>query len=1593
MVSKMKFKHVLKTLKYLAVVFVGLYSAICTEYWISPASARWSCNSFWDPQPDPDEVVWLPFRSYCSTFQTMPSNPYWYIVDDYPVADIADCAELQAEVDRQRFQASNPNCVVTLNGIAVDVLGESPVACNGNVSPKYIISFLSEGYCGEFKIACPGYADRYSVDCFGGKQYVREPVGKDEVIKEKNRGLPQCGLSTGNPINIATGNKYQREGDVIFTNGLEIVRHYNSNDTTIRSFGAGWRGSFSRRIDAVYSGDDTDASVTLVRDDGAVNFWRIVNRVVDAPPDATGHLEVAWSGNSIVGFTYVAADNSIETYDADGILLSVEDARGQTLNFTYANSLLTTVATTSGRLLTYTYYPDNKVSQISSSNGSTWKYFYDNNNNLTSVKNPDGTTETYQYENITFPHALTGETDELGKRIRTWAYDASGRAILSAFGGSLSTIERNAVTYNPDGSTTTLNPLGSAINHTFKNIHGIAKFNSVSGACGSCGDSTNSATYDAHGNKNIVTDFAGNVTDYDYYANNLLQKVTHAVGTGDQYETNYIWDVDLRKPASITNADTRTSYTYNTRGQILSRTETDLATLATRTTTTTYYELPAIVQLVGKPRTIDGPRTDVSDITTYEYYMSDDPGGFYVAGDLKAVVDALSHRVDYLKYDGNGRPVKIQDANGVLSTLVYNARGWLVSQTTAGKTTAYTYDLAGNLTRVTQPDGSFIGYEYDDVHRQSAIFDNFNNRIKYTLDNAGNQVSEKTFDNVGVLRRQLTRVYDQLNRLAKLIDGNNDQTQFSYDDNGNRIGTLDADLNSTAFEYDALDRLKTTLDATLGQTVRGYDTRGNVVKVTDPRGNSTTYTIDGLSNQAQLVSPDTRITTYEYDDSGNRTAATDARGIRTEYSYDALNRLIDIAYPDSTLDVAFTYDEGSNGKGRLTRMTDTVGVVHFAYDARGNLITETRVSGSDQYVTAYAYNDADRLTQITYPSGMIINYTLDAVGRITAVNKIMNAVTKSVVNSIQYKPFGPMTTFTYGNGLTYSATYDQDYELDQLQSGSGLRWLLGYDAVGNIMTISDQASSQKNQTFAYDDLYRVASGQGSYGTEQFEYDANGNRTRYLSGATDDPYTYEPQSNRLATQHGWSFTRDAIGNRTKKLNSGGYGQLYIFGDHGRLLQTSVRNAGGDTVVGEYKYDGLGQRVSKLVNGVKTNFVYGLNGELLGEYKGDGSANVEYVYLNGQPIAVISAKWKSITPPPLIFTMDNDAPGTSSSGTWAANTNVQAVGPNYRLGSKKATAYYRWTINHSPGLCEEIQVNWVQGSSYSSTVQYSIVHGAGTGVVVKNHKIGGGQWQTLGSYCGIKYVQVSAAAGKTAADAVRFLTPVPPGPPTWVETIGYIHADHLGTPRQVTDDAQSIIWRWDGTPFGDSAPNNNPDGDSETFVLNLRFPGQYYDAEAGLNYNHFRDYDPSTGRYIESDPIGLAGGINTYVYTEGNPVNKTDVLGFATEMCTRNIKNLPFRVGPLYHQFICVPDGKDGKTCGGLGPTGRMFDSPGTIEFEKQSRPEACENVVDDNTCVEQCVRDSFNEPPPNYSVDLSHGQNCQEWANSTVAICKAQCKVK
>jgi len=175
-----------------------------------------------------------------------------------------------------------------------------------------------------------------------------------------------------------------------------------------------------------------------------------------------------------------------------------------------------------------------------------------------------------------------------------------------------------------------------------------------------------------------------------------------------------------------------------------------------------------------------------------------------------------------------------------------------------------------------------------------------------------------------------------------------------------------------------------------------------------------------------------------------------------------------------------------------------------------------------------------------------------------------------------------------------------------------------------------------------------------------------------------------------------------------------------------------------------------------------------------------------------------------------------------------------------------------------------------------------------------------------------------------------------------TLYFIHTDHLDTPRTIANGAQQTVWRWDNDDaFGNNAPNENPSA-LGSFTCNLRFPGQYFDKETNLHYNYFRDYDPSIGRYVQSDPIGLDGGINTYGYVGGNPLFFVDPLGLAEIPNPNNISLpggpwTPAGSGQLPGSFYGPPQPSGARTmCTWVPPAGQG-GPPGSVGYWKVKFP--------------------------------------------------------
>ncbi len=590
----------------------------------------------------------------------------------------------------------------------------------------------------------------------------------------------------------------------------------------------------------------------------------------------------------------------------------------------------------------------------------------------------------------------------------------------------------------------------------------------------------------------------------------------------------------------------------------------------------------------GQIETADGPRTDVNDVMTYSYDAS---------GNVSDMTNALGQVTQYPSYDASGRVLQMIDANGVVTDYAYTVRGWLESITvrapignsSGDAITVFTYDAVGQVTRVDLPGTpSFaINYEYDGARRLTSIYTDDGDRITYTLDAAGNRLSETITDSNAITYKTLTRAYDELSRVMQITGADNQVTDLQYDVNNNLTTTINGRQFPTTQSHDPLNRVQDVEDAKQGTITYTYDGQDNLRTVTDQRGNTTTYDYDGFGNLLQIASPDTGITTFTYDEANNLTSQTDARGIVTDYSYDALNRLTQITYPaDPAQNISYIYDDPTAyGVGRLTEVQDPSGTTRYRYDHRGNVI-ETRVvyiNGpviSPEIITHYVYDSGDNMIETHYPSGRIVTKALDQQQRVASVSTQTTVSDPSlfIVNAINYIPFGPATSWDLANNLQQVNAYDQDYRLTDLtvndaggaQSPAAISLTYTYDAVNNIEDITDNSGQgvPKFLDYAYDELDRLTDFTSPAFSSQYTYDPVGNRltliTTDANGTEQLNYNYDALSNRLLDVISDSgevriFNYDANGNITFDDRGNDNGFNFTFNARNRLEQATSEGA--------------------------------------------------------------------------------------------------------------------------------------------------------------------------------------------------------------------------------------------------------------------------------------------------------------------------------------------------------------------------------------------------------------------------------------------------
>lgn len=1305
------------------------------------------------------------------------------------------------------------------------------------------------------------------------------------------------------------------------------------------------------------------------------------------------------------------------------------------------------------------------------------------------------------------PEALTGIIDENGARYATFKYKvylfAGGNRRGLAAGGGFGEVDANGkyaeqhtvTRYDSDafrldsdshnGYTSIKDANDVVRNHHYAYYHYSLRPVLISGgACNFCGQDSQSFTYDSNtGFETSRTDHEENLTilKHDDYSGLEVCRIEGVSATdplkNTPRRTIRVWDHEARVNLEQTvyeptlggspdlnecdptdhsgwvkrrrvvrayvpgtrNLNLMTEYSYDS-GGVMDETP--------RATSYTYYGSGDPNGNEGQLKTIDGPRTDVSDVTQHFYATS--ASSTHNIGDLTEIWDPKGHKTEFLAFDAHGRVIEFRDINSQRHYLTYDARGNLTKQQIGNYDTRYEYDNVGNLTKVILPDDSYTIFRYDAAHRLYEMVDNFGNKIVYTLDAMGNRVTEVVLDPSDTMVRTLTRVYDNLNRLQKSIDGVGNETIFTYDANGNLDTTTNPKSYVTDNYYDALDRVNQVVDALSNSTFMEFDVLDHVVTVTDPRGNPTTYTHNGFGDLMQLNSPDSGQSVYEYDSAGNRISSTDARGIQIGYQYDELNRLTYIDYP-TDIDTQLIYDTGSawqfGRKGRLATMIDESGTMDFRYDFRGNAKEVITVRNGIEHTMWYDHDNAERIKTIVYPSGRRIDYGRDAVGNINKITQTFAGETTVLMSDANYEPFGPLGYIEFGStvdtssvALHHRTAIDYDltgriYRQRRDIVANGVPSPLNspeyqYDANSNIAHIADLYSTTlAPDSFEYDELDQLevwTRGSDTPYTLKFEYDANGNRTKKLDGkwGWHQVLNIEPGSNRILEEVMQGITPeyhyDANGNELgidaiPGISLVGYPNME-YGENNRLRRVLTHT--GNSELASHLYNGLGQRTKKAgLSGAVYYYHYDVEGNLIAETDNFGDTIVEYIYLNQQPFAIVVDAESGIGTTPT-FVSDPDGNGL----VWRRWNNPNASGNQALLSppETKADPLTGSRANYSVTVANAgTYTLYVRGKGSDSTAATVYVTDSITGQV-DDLSFATSSWQFKWR---THSIPISANANQTfdvtlirrnrdtevdvfvlstdsqlSSSELDDLVGLAGSPSTladtytweaegttpWVADAGdvyFYHNDHLGTPKLITDHSGTEVWRADNEPFR-PRPAYPWAIDS-----NLVYPGQYYDTEGGISYNGFRHYSSRLGRYVQSDPTGLDGGLNTYVYANNNPLRYIDPLGLKARVCCKGIGG--FGIGALAGANHCYIEVQNSSriTWGLFGDTRGPRSRYGVVSrndgFDNGG---SCGAWVDDGCKTDTCV-DNAARAYPNPSVyRFASGPNSNTFAGTIARAC-------
>lgn len=818
-------------------------------------------------------------------------------------------------------------------------------------------------------------------------------------------------------------------------------------------------------------------------------------------------------------------------------------------------------------------------------------------------------------------------------------------------------------------------------------------------------------------------------------------------------------------------------------------------------------------------------------------------------------------------YDTNGNLASSADNNGTTTTYVYAANGLLQKKveaagTSVQRTTDLTWDTTPGMDRpltITIEGLVETDFTYDSHNRLAS------QKVKnLTATGTANQTLTTSYAYTYYANGTL-----HTHSVTHPSPSGGDKDTYTYDAYGNVTTVADGLGHVTTYSnYNALGLPGQVSGPNGDVTNYSYDARGRIASIVrHPNGVAATWstTYDGFGLPASTTAPDgatvsvsrnpymqvTSITrndkdgssteSFAYDANGDVTTHTLARGsdigIKTTATYDALGRLYQ-QHGMHGQSLTYAYDTNDN----VVSVTDALGhATAWQYDALDRI---TRSTDANSGITKYTYDLADDVATVTDPRGLVTAYAYDGLGLLWGQSSPDTGTT-----TFAYDTYGRRTGMTRANGVTTSYGYDTLGRRTSLSAG-GQTQTFSYDScthgIGRLCADSDATGTT---SYAYTPEGWISTRSFSIGGTSYALGYGYDNHAHLASVTYPDgnqahytYTHGVVSGVTLTVGGTSVNgATAITYRPGDLAMAGWtssnGLINTLGHDSDGRLTSIGVPGIQSL--SFGYDAA-NRITHLTNGIDGSMTETVGYDALSQltslastadnetYHYDADGNRLTGVVNGASITYTPAATSN-----RLVSVNSTAYGFDAQGNTTTQNSVTTYqyNPFNRLSQSGGATNY---IN------PEGQRLRKAGGATGTTYFAPDANGA---LLAENDN---GTW--------VDYVRLNGRLiGRLSGGQVQA-----------------IHTDQVGRPEVVTDAAHTVIWRARNTPFDRSVTQGS-------IMLNLGFPGQYYDAETGLWHNGYRDYGPTMGRYVESDPIGLGGGLNTYAYVKNNPLTHADPHG--------------------------------------------------------------------------------------------------------------------